>query len=88
MIIKFAKKFDKSYHKLPIKIQDKFNEKLILFEEDKLNILLNNHGLSWKLKWLNSINVTWYYRAIFKESSNWEYEFVEFINIWTHSQLY
>jgi len=58
MIIKFAKKFDKSYHKLPIKIQDKFNEKLIIFEEDKLNILLNNHGLSWKIKWLNSIKET------------------------------
>jgi len=88
MIIKFTKKFDKSYQKLPIKIQDSFNKKLIIFEKDKLTKLLNNHSLSWRLKWFRSINITWDYRAIFIESSDWIYEFVEFVNIWTHSQLY
>ncbi len=88
MIVKFSKKFDKSYHKLNIKIQDKFNEKLIIFENDKYNQILNNHSLNWDYFWLKSINITWNYRAIFKEVDNLEYEFIEFINIGTHSQLY
>ena len=88
MIIKFTKNFDKSYQKLSIKLQDKFNEKLIIFEKDKKASVLNNHTLLWKYKWLSSINVTWDYRAIFREYSNWKYEFIEFINIWKHSQLY
>jgi len=88
MIIKFSKQFDKSYHKLNLKIQDKFNEKLIIFENNKLSKLLNNHCLKWKYIWYNSINITWDFRAIFIENKNWDYEFIEFINIWTHSQLY
>jgi hypothetical protein len=32
--------------------------------------------------------VTWDYRAIFKEIWDWKYEFIEFVDIWTHSQLY
>jgi mRNA-degrading endonuclease RelE of RelBE toxin-antitoxin system len=45
MIIKFTKNFDKSYQKLSIKLQDKFNEKLIIFEKDKKASVLNNHTL-------------------------------------------
>ena len=88
MIIKFSRHFDKSYNKLPIKIQDKFNERLIIFENDKKAEILNNHTLLWKYKWLYSINITWDYRAIFKEYLDGSYEFIEFIKIWTHSQLY
>lgn len=88
MIIKFSKKFDKSYQKLNIKIQDKFNEKLIIFENNKLDVTLNIHSLKWEYLWFSSMNVTWDYRAIYKQYSDWSYEFVEFVNIWTHSQLY
>jgi hypothetical protein len=50
---------------------------------------LNNHELNWKKYiWCRSINITWDYRAVFKELSNKNYEFVEFIYIWTHSELY
>ena len=88
MKLKFSRIFDKKYQKLPIKIQNKFNEKLIEFEFDKFNKKLNNHSLKWKFLWYRSINITWDYRAIFKEYPNWTYEFIEFIDIWTHSQLY
>jgi len=88
MKLKFSKQFDKSYWKLPIKVQDKFNERLIEFEYDKFSKHLNNHSLKWIYLWKKSINITGDYRAIFKEYPNWTYEFVEFINIWTHSQLY
>jgi mRNA-degrading endonuclease YafQ of YafQ-DinJ toxin-antitoxin module len=40
------------------------------------------------LKDFRSINITWDYRAIFKEYPDGTYEFVDFIDIWTHSQLY
>jgi len=88
MKIIFSKKFDKKYQKLPIKIQDKFNERLIEFEFDKFKDFLNNHALKWKYNWYRSINITWDYRAIFKEYWDWIYEFIEFVNIWTHSELY
>jgi len=88
MKIIFWKKFDKSYNKLSEKFQDKFNERLILFEFEKFSKILNNHSLKWKYNWYRSINITWDYRAIFKEFPNWTYEFVEFIDIWTHSRLY
>jgi mRNA-degrading endonuclease YafQ of YafQ-DinJ toxin-antitoxin module len=49
---------------------------------------LNNHALNWAYKWYRSINISWDFRAIFREYPNWTYEFIEFIDIWTHSQLY
>ena len=88
MKLKFSKVFDKKYQKLPLKIQDKFNNKLIEFEYDVFQKHLNNHKLKWKYLWYSSINITGDYRAIFKEYPDWTYEFVEFVNIWTHSQLY
>ena len=84
----FSKKFDKKYSKLPLKIQEQFNHKLINFEQNIFLKQLWNHALKWKYIWYRSINITWDYRAIFKEYPNWTYEFVEFINIWTHAQLY
>jgi len=34
-----------------------------------------------------NIDITWNFRAIIKEYPNWKYEFVDFIDIWTHSKL-
>lgn len=76
MIVKRKKKFIKSYEKLNRKIQDKFDKSL------------RNHTLTWEYLWYRSIDITWDYRVIFKEYPNWTYEFVDFIDIWTHSQLY
>lgn len=58
MKLKFSKNFDKSYWKLSIKIQNKFNEKLIDFEYDYFAKHLNNHSLKWKFLWCKSINIT------------------------------
>jgi mRNA-degrading endonuclease YafQ of YafQ-DinJ toxin-antitoxin module len=49
---------------------------------------LNNHALVWKYMWFRSINITGDFRAIFIEKSNNTYDFVEFIDIGTHSALY
>ena len=88
MKISYHKIFVKDYKKINFKIRDKFKDRLRLFIDNPFAKELNNHKLNWKYNWLRSINITWDYRAIFKEYPNWTYEFVEFLNIWTHSQLY
>ena len=88
MKIEYNKVFLKLYKKNNKKIKLKFQERLRLFMSDPFLSELNNHALSWKYLWKRSINITGDYRAIFKELSNWEYEFIEFVSIWTHSQLY
>jgi mRNA-degrading endonuclease RelE of RelBE toxin-antitoxin system len=45
MIINRKKNFIKSYKKLPRKIQDKFDEKFLLFIKNPFDISLNNHSL-------------------------------------------
>lgn len=88
MKIDYVKSFLKSYKKLDTKIQNKFDEKVLNFQKNPFDKTLRNHSLAWKYSWFRSIDITWDYRAIFKEYPNWTYEFVDFIEIWTHSQLY
>ncbi|EKD66037.1 MAG: hypothetical protein ACD_49C00067G0023 [uncultured bacterium (gcode 4)] len=88
MKIEYSKTFEKSYKKKDMFVRNKFKEKLALFIKNPFNKIIDNHPLTWKYSWCRSIDITWDYRAIFKELSNWKYEFIEFINIWTHSQLY
>lgn len=88
MKIKLLKKFKKSYKKLSEKTHNKFKNKIKIFQNNPLEESLNNHKLSWNWKWFSSINITWDIRAIFREIWEWKYEFVEFENIWSHSELY
>ena len=83
-----TKRFTKSYKKLHQKIQMKFAEKLKIFIEDPSDIRLRNHSLQWEYQWLRSIDITWDYRLIFREYWENAYEYVDVIDIWTHSQLY
>jgi len=84
MIIDFHKGFTKDFRKLPPKIKTKFQERLLLFEKDEFDPVLNNHAL--KGKWLGyrSINVTGNIRAIFKRDS----QSVLFVTMDSHSNLY
>lgn len=88
MIIKKHKLFDKSYLKLSQKLKLKVNETLVLITKNHFDKKLNNHALKWDFIWLRSINVTWDYRIIFKEISDNNYEIIELLKIWTHSELY
>ena len=89
MKIEYHKNFEKSYRKKDFFIRKMFQEKLKIFIRNPFETLLSNHSLEWKkYRWCRSINVTWDFRAVFKEHSNWTYEFIEFIDIWTHSELY
>lgn len=88
MNIKYKKKFTKNFEKLDKKVQEKTLVRINIFQKNPLDKTLDNHALTWEYMWYRSIDITWDYRAIFRENSNKTYEFVEFIDIWTHSQLY
>ncbi len=88
MQITYTKNFLKSYKKRDSKIQLKFDEKVEIFVENPFEKILNNHKLYWVYEGLRSINITWDYRAIFRELSEGRYEFVEFLYIGSHSELY
>jgi len=85
MVIIFHSIFKKKFKKLSLKIQDCFCDRIILFENNKFNPILNNHSVEKRFPDCRSINITGDYRAIFKEGKANVYIFV---NIGTHSELY
>lgn len=84
MIITHHQDFKKSFDKLPKKIKEKFGERILLFELDQFNPVLNNHSLKGKYLGYRSINITGDLRAIYKKSS----DEVMFMAIDSHSNLY
>ena len=76
--------FVKQHKKLPLKIQERFFERVAVFKEDPYHPLLNVHRLHGKKRMFRSINITGDYRAQFL----WEGDVVTFHEIGTHSELY
>ena len=85
MIVQFHRNFKKQYEKLRT-IQDKIDERLVLFVKNQFNPILNNHALSGKYQGCRSINITGDVRAIYKMLNNEEIAY--FVAIDTHSNLY
>jgi len=85
MQVTFSSNFDKKIKKIPIKIVDKFFERLELFKNDRFNVLLKNHKLHGEYNGFNSINITANFRAVFKYIDE---EKIIFYDIGTHSELY
>lgn len=88
MKISYKKSYEKMYRKLPLAIKEKTDERIMLFSNDPSHEILNNHALTWEYEGYRSINITGDYRALFRELSGGYYEFVEFVEVGTHSQLY
>jgi addiction module RelE/StbE family toxin len=88
MKIVYAKSYEKAFRKLPHPIQAKVIERVDIFRTEPFYELLHNHPLTGEYTWYRSINITGDYRAIFEELSDGTYEFVEFLEVGTHSQLY
>jgi addiction module RelE/StbE family toxin len=84
MTIDFHRDFIKAFKKLPPKIRKKFQERLLLFEKDTFNLILNNHALNGERKGYRSINISGDVRAIYRKN----FEGVIFIEIGSHSRLY
>mgnify|MGYP001596140253 CR=1 FL=1 len=85
MEIGYSNSFRKKYKKLPVKVQDKFNAKLILFLEDPFNPLLNNHSVHYPYDGCRSINITGDLRAIYELK---EKGLAHFLTIGSHNELY
>lgn len=84
MNVSSHKGFEKDYKKLPKKIQEKFKERILLFQEDQFDPVLNNHSLRGQYLGYRSINITGDLRAIFKKNGN----DIIFVAIDSHSNLY
>lgn len=84
MIIVIQKGFEKDLKKTSIKIQEKFFDRLTLFEKDQSDPVLNNHALKGKYLGYRSINITGDLRAIFKKNN----EEAIFVAMDSHSNLY
>ena len=85
MFITYSRVFKKMLRKQPAVIQEKFYERLAVFVKDPHYLLLNNHALGGDWIGCRSINVTGDIRAVFEEIGG---EYVEFVDIGSHSELY
>lgn len=84
MQLRRTKTFEKQFKKLPKKVQDHFDKRILLFLSDPNHPLLKVHSLQAERFGFMSLNVTANYRALF----TWEFDIVTFYEIGTHSQLY
>ena len=81
----FSKQFDKSFSKLPKKVQIKAIERVGIFINNPFEGILNNHSLAGEWSGCRSINITGDIRAVYKlESKN----LAKFVEIGSHSKLY
>ena len=85
MKIIYSKKFLKNFKRADSKIQSAFEKKILLFQKDKINPLLNNHALHGNLRNYRSINISGDWRAIYWHRVCGT---IEFIALGTHSMLY
>lgn len=86
MIIKTTKIFDKQYKKrLRKNEQERVNEALKIFMNDKFDTILNNHALHGKYKGKRSMNAGGDIRIIFEEKGG---IIIILLAIGTHAQLY
>lgn len=88
MRVDYSKRFIKHLQKAPDFIQSIFEKKFELFLADKHHQLLNIHALRGEWQGFLSMNITGDWRAIFHWIDEEKVEWVEFVEIGTHSELY
>lgn len=85
MLVYTTVNFDKQFKKLPVRIQEQFKERMLLFVRDSRNSLLKAHTLGGKLSGNNAFSVSGNYRVIYRMIAT---NTTELVAIGTHSQLY
>lgn len=80
----YSKQFLRQYAKLPEKIRQQVEERLLLWQKNPLHPMLRNHALKGKFSVYRSINITSNNRALYIQKD----DEVIFDKIGTHSQLY
>ena len=84
MRVIYKKKFKKAFKKQPKKIQNKFFEKIAIFQKDPFHHILNNHALSGEFKNVRSFDVTGDIRVHYAVVDG----VVILLTIDSHSELY
>ena len=77
--------FKRQYKKLPVKIQQRVQDRFAQFVLDEFDPTLNNHKLSGELSSCRSINITGDYRVVYEKI---DADLVCLIAIGTHAELY
>lgn len=85
MTIQYLPKFKKQYKKLPVKFQQQFDERLLLFIDDRMNPVLRVHPLQGNYSGYWSMNVNGDIRALYLEEGD---NIIIFALIGSHSALY
>lgn len=85
MRFRYLPKFKKQFKKLPPKLQDRFQERLVLFVQEPTSLVLRIHPLTGKYAGYWSLDVSGDLRALFLRRGE---EVIIFALIGTHSQLY
>lgn len=82
--VSYSKNFLRQYSRLPLKIRQNIDKRILLWQKNPLNSQLRTHALKGKYKQHQSINVTGDMRALYLQHE----DEVIFDIIGTHSQLY
>jgi len=88
MYVTFSRTFQKKIEKVPQKIKTAFKTRLSLFLSEPFNKILENHPLKGEWKNFRSINITGDWRAVYRDLGDGKMEWVEFVEIGTHSELF
>lgn len=88
MYVTFNRKFQRKFEKLSEKVKIAFKKRLDIFITNKFDSRLRNHNLKGKYINYKSIDITGDWRAIYHELEDGRVEWVEFVEIGRHSNLY
>ena len=80
----YRKKFKKAFKKQAKKVQDKFFERMEIFQNNQFHYLLNNHALSGEFEGVRSFDVTGDIRVRYITIEN----VVILLIVGFHSELY
>jgi len=86
MRVKFHRRFEKQYKKLPDHLKQKTKQVIRRFMDEPKAVSLKNHALTGRMKDLRSISVTGDLRIVFQEFD--DYTLVIFLDIGGHGKVY
>lgn len=84
MKVDYSHSFKKDYKKLTVKLHNQIRERILLFQQNQFNPLLNNHSVHYPYEGCQSINISGDVRALYEISNDTAF----FIRVGSHSQLY
>lgn len=86
MEIRFVRRFEKKFEKLPSNLRQKTSRVIEIFRKDPFHPSLHNHALAGNLAGRRAISVTNDVRIVLREFEH--YTLVLFLDIGTHNQVY